>query len=210
MVTIVTGTPEQTKVQNTHYPSYYSERKSLQPCTRTYCAQIVRRMYPMIQKIEWEIKTGRELERNLTSICDILVEELEATEDAEDRRQIRLRLDKITPLLTQVHKRTDDLDVRFRTFLSDVSTGKIRSEKQSQTLLQAIWSSYHLSLKDILRHASGFLKHILIGVGGAAANFGMGVIDFYRLKYKPAEVALDALTRSGSFRKPIRGIIGRR
>lgn len=175
-----------------------------------YGAELLRKQQNLINNIELDIRSGRELERNLTSICDILLAELEKTDDPEERRQIQLRLDKITPLLTQAHKRTDDVDLRFRTFLDNVSTGKIRSEKESQTILQAIWSSYHLSLKDIVRHAAGFLKHILLGVGGAAANLGMGVIDFYRLKYKPIETALDAITGTGSFRKPIRGIIGRR
>lgn len=172
--------------------------------------ELLRRQQPVINKIEWEIETGREFERNLTRILDVLVAQLEDTNDNEKRRQIQLRLDKITTLLTQIHKRTDVIELRFRTFLHDVSRGEIRTEQQSQTLLQDMWSSYHLSLKDILRPASGFLKPSLIGVGGAAPNLDMGNVDFDRLKPKPIEVSLDVHTGSGPFQKPIRGIKRRR
>ncbi|KAH7974305.1 hypothetical protein HPB49_013876 [Dermacentor silvarum] len=172
--------------------------------------EILRSQQPLIHKIEVEITTGREIQRNLTSMRELLVVELERTSSSPERIEIQHRISRIDILLTQVRTRTDETELRFRQFLQRVQTGQIRTESESQTLLQAIWSGYHKSLRNLVRHAAGYLTSIVRGVTGALANLGMGILDYYRLKFQPLELAVDALTGQGSFRKPIVGIIGRR
>ncbi|XP_037529138.1 uncharacterized protein LOC119406463 [Rhipicephalus sanguineus] len=173
-------------------------------------SQILRLQRTLIHKIEVEITTGRELQRNLTSMRELLVVELKRTSSSTERIEIQQRISRIDILLTQVRTRTDETELRFREFLQRVSTGQIRTETESQTLLQAIWSGYHKSLRSLVRHCAGYLTSIVRGVTGALANLGMGILDFYRLKFQPLELAIDALTGKGSFHKPISGIIGRR
>ncbi|KAH6919741.1 hypothetical protein HPB50_029271 [Hyalomma asiaticum] len=165
---------------------------------------------PLIYKIEVDITTGRELQRNLTSMRDFLVYEMERMRSSQERSEIEHRIRKIEMLLDQVRTRTDETELRFRDFLRRVSTGQIRSGTECQTLLQAIWSGYHKSIRNLVDHSAGFLTSIVHGVTGALANLGMGILDYYRLKFQPLELAIDALTGKGSFHKPIRGIIGRR
>uniref|UniRef100_A0A224YCR8 Male-specific Is5 protein n=1 Tax=Rhipicephalus zambeziensis TaxID=60191 RepID=A0A224YCR8_9ACAR len=172
--------------------------------------EILRLQRTLIHKIEVEITTGRELQRNLTSMRELLVVELQKTSSSTERIEIEQRISRIDILLTQVRTRTDETELRFREFLQRVSTGQIRTETESQTLLQAIWSGYHKSLRNLVRHCAGYLTSIVRGVTGVLANVGMGILDFYRLKFQPIELAIDALTGKGSFHKPINGIIGRR
>ncbi|KAL1420028.1 hypothetical protein MTO96_024702 [Rhipicephalus appendiculatus] len=113
--------------------------------------EILRLQRTLIHKIEIEITTGRELQRNLTSIRELLVVELQKTSSSTERIEIQQRISRIDILLTQVRTRTDETELRFREFLQRVSTGQIRTETESQTLLQAIWSGYHKSLRNLVR-----------------------------------------------------------
>ncbi|XP_075526355.1 uncharacterized protein LOC142558080 [Dermacentor variabilis] len=192
------------------YPVEIGDSPTYPDVTLPPGVEILRLQRPLIHKIEVEITTGREIQRNLTSMRELLVVELERTSSMPERIEIQHRISRIDLLLTQVRTRTDETELRFREFLQRVSTGQIRTEGESQTLLQAIWSGYHKSLRNLVRHAAGYLRSIVHGVTGALANLGMGIIDYYRLKFQPLELAVDALTGQGSFRKPIVGIIGRR
>lgn len=170
--------------------------------------ELLRREQPQIRTIELDISMGRQLVRNLTSVRDVLLLELRKPKDDVDMKKIQLHLDRINSLITLVQTRTDDAELRFRTYLHKISTGEIRTEQDSRTLLQAISAGYHKSLRDLSRRATSFLNNISKGnVFDALVDAGLGVIDFNRLKFKPLELALDAITRRGSFDKPIRGII---
>ncbi|KAK8780207.1 hypothetical protein V5799_018451 [Amblyomma americanum] len=161
----------------------------------------------MIQKIEIEINMGREIERNLTSLRELLLVEIEKCRTRRERIEFQQRLDRIDVIIQQVHTRTEHTEIQFRKFIRRVSLGQISSESESQTLLQAIWSGYHKSLRNLVGHTAGYLRSIVRGVTGALANLGMGILDVYRLKFQPLELAVDALTHRGSFKKPIRGLI---
>lgn len=170
--------------------------------------ELLRREQPLIHTIELDISSGRQLVRNLTSIRDILLLELQNPNPGVDTKALKLNLDEISSLITVVQTRTNDAELRFRTYLQKISTGEVRTERDSRTLLQAIVAGYHKSLRDLVGRVPAFLNNIMEGQPlDALFDVGLAAIDVNRLKFKPLELALDAITRRGSFDKPIRGII---
>ncbi|EEC08672.1 male-specific Is5 protein, putative [Ixodes scapularis] len=156
---------------------------------------IFQRCGALIRKIEVTLDKGKRAEQNLTALRDIVHAELVKETREREKTGLTLRLNEIEKLLTELHDRNTNSEVRFRTFMRQMSAGAIRSPSYAHSVLENLHRTYTLevdahltAVRNVLGDAVAFLK-------SAVRNSGMLLGELARIK-------LNFLT--GLFRPPRR------
>ncbi|XP_054924987.1 uncharacterized protein [Dermacentor andersoni] len=184
-----------TIIESDAFRKVFWQQPGISPIGTNVGMQILRGEAPMIRVIETKIHEGREMERNLTAIRIAILRELSgATGIGVIRRfQIRRRLRELDVRLNELHRKNQEAEQKFRTFIGGVASGKIRDRRQARSILDNI---YHFcgtvvaKLVFICRGVAGGLINLCKGIILGLANVIHGILG---LKLRPLEAGVNVV-----------------
>ncbi|KAH6921627.1 hypothetical protein HPB50_003617 [Hyalomma asiaticum] len=158
---------------------------------------ILRGEHQVIHEIEVVLDLGRNLEKNLTSMREVVTKEMEKSRSGREVIQCKRKIARIDDILTQVQTRNDKAETQFRALVKRILSGEIPSKRRCHVLLHGLLSAYRTSLHGLARNSAGFLRSVVRGVSGALSHLGAGILDIFKLKFAPFEFAINAITNRG-------------
>lgn len=158
---------------------------------------ILRGEHQVIHEIEVVLDLGRNLEKNLSSMREVVTKEMEKSRSGREVIQCKRKIARIDDILTQVQTRNDKTETQFRELVKRILSGEIRSKRRCHVLLHGLLSGYRTSLHGLVRNSAGFLRSVVRGVSGALSHLGAGILDIFKLKFAPFEFAINAITNRG-------------
>ncbi|KAH7976326.1 hypothetical protein HPB52_011908 [Rhipicephalus sanguineus] len=124
----------------------------------------------MIRVIQTKINEGREAEHNLTAIRSAILRELTNAKGVGvfRRIQIKRRLQELDSRINELHGKNQEAELKLRTFIGGVESGKIRDRRQARSILDNI---YHFCGTVVAK-----LVVLCRGLAGAVINVYRRVI----------------------------------
>ncbi|KAH8031038.1 hypothetical protein HPB51_012726 [Rhipicephalus microplus] len=133
-------------------------------------SQILREEAPVIRVIQTKIDEGREAEHNLTAIRGAILRELTNAKGVGVFRRIGIqrRLRELDTRINQLHGKNQEAELKLRTFIGGVQSGRIRDRRQARSILDNI---YHFCGTVVAK-----LVVLCRGLAGAVVNVYQRVI----------------------------------
>ncbi|XP_077544799.1 uncharacterized protein LOC144157968 [Haemaphysalis longicornis] len=150
--------------------------------------KILRDEAVLITEIQKKLQRGRDTERNLTAVRDVIRKKMDEDSTGSRRlgglrrRRLETRLGRLDQLIVQLQSSNRDGEARFREFIGGVASGKIRNPNEAHSILDSLYRTLESGLMKLVKVCYSFLSGIIDTIHNLALGLGNAIHNILGLK----------------------------